>query len=130
MNTPQESDGNGSAPPLAQLQWSRKTVLLVDVHSRTRESRSKIMRTLGVTVHCASSAGSARSRLEAGTYNLVLIDLGTDRAGAESLVQEIKLKNPRQLIAFLVGSPLFVATSRAGDGRSHGSGAGRNFAHD
>jgi CheY-like chemotaxis protein len=114
MNKLQEGDGNGSTRLLSEFSWSKKTVLLVDVHSRTRESRSKIMRTLGVTVHCASTASSARSRLESGLYNLILVDLGADRVGAESLVQEIKLKNPRQLVAFLVGSPLFVATSLSG----------------
>lgn len=105
----QASDNAGQ--PLSGLEWSKKTVLLVDVHARTRESRSKIMRTLGVTVHCASSSGVARAKLESGAYNLILVDLGADRAGAELLVQEIKLKNPRQLVAYLVGSPLFVATS-------------------
>ncbi len=113
MNKPQVSEGNGSTP-VPEGPWSKKTVLLVDVHWRTRESRSKIMRTLGVTVHCASTADGARSRLDSGVYNLILVDLGSDRAGAESLVQEIKLKNPRQLVAFLVGSPLFVATSLTG----------------
>jgi DNA-binding NtrC family response regulator len=94
--------------------WSKKTVLLVDVNSHTRESRSRIMRTLGVTVHCAASLRGARSKLESGVYNLVLVDLGADTAGAEALVQEIRLKKPRQLVAFLVGSPLFVATSLNG----------------
>ena len=72
------------------------------------------MRTLGVTVHCASDAASAQVRMESGAYNLILVDLGRDRRGAESLVEAIKLKSPRQLVAFLVGSPLFVATSLAG----------------
>lgn len=108
---PQVSDGNGSPQRLSGFSWSKKTVLLVDVNSRTRESRSKIMRTLGVTVHCAASAGVARVRLESGVYNLILVDLGADSEGAELLVREIKRKNPRQLVAFLVGRPLFVATS-------------------
>lgn len=116
MNQLPASDANSLTSRLPELSWSKKTVLLVDVNPRTRESRTKIMRSLGVTVHCVSSPGGARTRMESGTYNLILVDLGRDRAAAESLVQEIKLKNPRQLVAFLVGSPLFVATSLSADG--------------
>jgi CheY-like chemotaxis protein len=107
--TPVASDP-GSAPS----SWGKKVVLLVDTNAHTRDSRAKIMRTLGVTVHCASSAGAARARFESGSYNLVLLDLGGDVDGAEHLAQEIKVKNPRQLVGFLVGSPLFVATSLSG----------------
>ena len=76
------------------------------------------MRTLGVTVHCASSARGARSRMDSGAYNLILVDLGADSDAAEALVQEIRLKHPRQLVAFLVGSPLFVAKSLRNKGVS------------
>lgn len=89
----------------------KKAVLLIDVDSATRESRSKVMRTLGVTVHCAGSVTGARQKLESGSYDLVLVDLGSDVEGAKSLAEEIRSKNSRQLVAFLVGSPLFVATS-------------------
>lgn len=91
--------------------WGKKTVLLVDSDTRSRESRAKIMRTLGVTVDCAHSLRAARSRFQSGPYNLVLVDAGDDAEGAEALVQEIRSKKPRQLVAFLVGSPLFVSTS-------------------
>lgn len=106
-----------SAMPVSSRGTSRnlwlmkKTVLLIDVDSRTRDSRSKIMRTLGVTVHCAGSVTGARQKLESGSYNLVLVDLGSDVEGAKSLVEEIRSKNSGQLVAFLVGSPLFVAAS-------------------
>ena len=41
-----------TAPPSAVWpRWGKKTVLLVDVNSRTRDSRAKIMGTLGVIVH-------------------------------------------------------------------------------
>jgi len=98
--------------------WENKLVLLVDTNSRTRESRAKIMRALGVTVHCAASAGTAHSRLATAKYNLVLVDLGRDLDGAELLAKEIKDKNPRQRVAFLVGRPLYVATSLKRDGLS------------
>jgi CheY-like chemotaxis protein len=93
---------------------SKKTVLLVDINSRTRDSRAKIMRTLGAVVHCVSSADAAISTFVPGSYNLVLIDLGRDVAGAEHLADEFRARNPRQLVAFLIGSPLFVATSLRG----------------
>lgn len=88
-----------------------KQVLLVDASAESRDSRAKVMRTLGVTVHCASSARAARSKLESGSYNLVLVDLGADTTAAEALVREIKANAPRQLVRFLVGSPMFVSTS-------------------
>ncbi len=93
------------------LGWMKKLVLLVDVNSRSRDSRAKIMRALGVTVHSAATVRSARLKLASEKYSLVLVDLGSDDKGAESLAQEIKLKDPRQRVAFLVGSPLFLATS-------------------
>ncbi len=100
------------------ISLAKKLVLLVDVNAETRDSRAKAMRTLGVTVHCASSAGGARSKLDSGAYNLILVDLGADKDAAEALVQGIRLKDPRQLVAFLVGSPLFVAKSLRNKGVS------------
>lgn len=107
-----------SKAALRKPTWENKVVLLVDTNSRTRDSRAKVMRTLGVTVHCAASAATAHSRLAVGKYNLVLVDLGRDIDGAELLVQEIKSRNPRQRVAFLVGRPLYVATSLKRDGVS------------
>lgn len=103
-----------SKPPANKFWLMKKTVLLIDVDSVTREARSRVMRTLGVTVHCVASVNAARQKLESGSYNLVLVDLGSDVEGAKSLAQEIRARNARQLVAFLVGSPLFVATSLDG----------------
>lgn len=105
----------GSTQSTRSLWLMKKTVLLVDVDSITREARSKVMRALGVTVHCAATVTGAKQKLESGSYNLVLLDLGSDVEGAKALAQEIRAKNPRQLVAFLVGSPLFVATSLDGN---------------
>lgn len=104
----------GSKQPANKFWLMNKTVLLIDVDSVTREARSKVMRKLGVTVHCAASVAAAQQKLDSGTYNLVLVDLGSDVEGAKALVEEIRGKNSRQLVAFLVGSPLFVATSLDG----------------
>ena len=93
-----------------------KSVLLLDVNPRSRESRAKIMRTRGVKVDCVGDADAARVRLTAGKYDLILVDPGRERESAESLVQEIRANNPRQLVGFLVGSPRFVVKSLTGDG--------------
>lgn len=89
-------------------------MLLVDVNSQSRDSRARELERLGVTVHCAAGAADCREKLQTCLYNLVLVDLGRDSKGAETLVHDIKLNYPRQLVAFLVGSPLFVATSLTG----------------
>lgn len=112
-----DGSGNATSSP-GSIPLPKKVVLLVDVNPERRESRAKVMRTLGVTVHCASSARGARSRMDSGAYNLILVDLGADSDAAEALVQEIRLKHPGQLVAFLVGSPLFVAKSLRNKGVS------------
>lgn len=118
-NDNSHGDANGNPPPSpGGISLLKKVVLLVDVNPETRESRAKVMRTLGVTVHCASSARGARSKMDSGAYNLILVDLGADSDAAEALVQEIRLKHPRQLVAFLVGSPLFLAKSLRSKGVS------------
>jgi len=89
----------------------KKTVLLVDVHPASREERSRVMRELGAAVDCAANAVTAISLCQSGAYNLVLVDLGHDVPGAERLAEQIKAGNPRQRVAFLVGSPLYVASS-------------------
>lgn len=98
-------------PKLASADLLNKVVLLVDSNPRTRESRAKVLRTMGVTVHSAANAASARARLENSRFNLILVDLGRDVEGAESLVAEIRLKNHKQRVAFLVGKPLYVASA-------------------
>jgi CheY-like chemotaxis protein len=93
------------------IELRKKSILLVDCNVRSRESRAKVMRALGVHVDCVANAHAARARLAAETYNLILVDLGRDIDAAESLVHEIRTRNSRQLVGFLVGSPLFIATS-------------------
>lgn len=114
-----ETDGKQDTSPTPNSENTRpvapnresKIVLLVDGNSRTRESRVKVFRNRGVSVHCAASADTARDRLASTAYDLVLVDPGQDFEAAEKLVQEIRTKNPRQRAAFLVGQPLYVAAS-------------------
>jgi CheY-like chemotaxis protein len=96
--------------------WGQKAVLLVDANARTRDSRAKILRKLGAVVDCVSGPETAMSRFGSSFYNLVLIDLKRDVDSAEQLANAIRANNPRQLVAFLVGSPLFVAKSLKRDG--------------
>ena len=91
-----------------------KTVLLVDDNSHSRAARARTLREVGMMVDCAATASAGLSRLHTGSYSLVLVDVSKDRAGAERLVAEIKSSNPRQLVAFLVGSPPFVVKSLHG----------------
>jgi len=91
-----------------------KSILLVDSSRQSPESRAKIMRARGVQVDCVANADAARVRLAAEKYDLILVDPGRERESAESLVQEIRANNSRQLVRFLVGSPLFVAKSLTG----------------
>ncbi len=112
----QLSIGTPSSPAQAEGaaqagKWRNKTVLLVDSDRRSREARAKTMRSMGVRVESVSTADAARARLESGSYNLVLVDPGRDVDGAESLVNGIRRANSRQVVGFLIGSPLFVATS-------------------
>ncbi len=120
--------GESTTPTAAKAasqgaEWKNKAVLLVDINPATRDSRAKMLRSFGVKVQCASDAGTALLQLTSAAYNLVLVDLGRDIEGAESLALEIKTKIPRQLVAFLIGSPLYLAASPriAGTGQQRSS---------
>jgi CheY-like chemotaxis protein len=91
-----------------------KTVLLIDVNSHSRSARARTLREMGMMVDCAATTSAGLSRLDAGAYSLVLVDVTRDRGAAERLVAQIKVMNPRQLVAFLVGSPPFVVKSLDG----------------
>jgi CheY-like chemotaxis protein len=85
-----------------------KSILLVDLDPHSCEARARAFRDRGVMVDCAQDATVARTRYEAGVYNLVLLDLGADVVGAQQLAAAIKAQNPRQKIAFLLGAPPYV----------------------
>ena len=93
-----------------------KSILLVDSNRQSRESRTKMIQMRGIPVDCVVDVGAARVRLAADKYDLILVDPGRERGMAESLVQEIRANNPRQLVGFLVGSPLFITKSLTGGG--------------
>ena len=88
----------------------KKSVLLVDVHMGTRESRAANLRKLGATVDCASTAATGLAQFAVGSYKLVLIDLGHDRHAAEQLASDIRLRHPAQQIGFMVDGPELIST--------------------
>ncbi len=104
-----ESSSLAALPSAAEpaKPWT-KTILVVDANPRTRGSRVTSMSERGVTVHSAGTAAAALVRFSSGTYDLVLIDPGEDTNGANRLVQELRLRKPRQMVAFFVGGPPFV----------------------
>jgi CheY-like chemotaxis protein len=85
-----------------------KTILLVDSDPQSCERRAQAFRDRGAIVDCAQGAEMARERYRSGTYHLVLVDLGADVVAGQQLTSSIRLKNPRQKIAFLLGVPPYV----------------------
>ena len=115
MNTNQaQNDARTRFVQGRDFSWTKKTILIVDVHADSRDSRSTTMRTLGVVVHSAASAETAMSRFGLRPYDLVLIDLGSNIKGAENLAKALRAKKPCVVVGFLIGSPLFVARSFTG----------------
>lgn len=88
-----------------------KSVLLVDVNMRRRESRAANLRKLGAEVDCASNVATALQKLGTARYHLVLIDI--ERAAAEQLAGEIRLKDPKQLVGFMVAGPTLISRTLA-----------------
>ena len=97
--------------PAGERPVIKKSVLLVDVHMGTRESRAANLRKLGATVDCASTAAAGLAQFAVGSYKLVLIDLGRDRHAAEQLASDIRLKHPGQQIGFMVDGPQLISTT-------------------
>lgn len=93
-----------------------KSILLVDLDPHSCEARAQAFRDRGVMVDCAQDAAVARTRYQAGIYDLVLVDLGADVAGAQQLVAAVRQQNPRQKIAFLLGAPPYLAQVPGGRG--------------
>jgi DNA-binding NtrC family response regulator len=88
---------------------SHKNILLVDADPQTREARAKVLRSRGATVEAVGTADAARARFRSDVFSLVLLDAGSEIAAAEGLAEELRAAKPRQLIAFLVGRPAYVA---------------------
>lgn len=94
----------------------KKRVLLVDASSAKRELRAEAMRKLGMDVDCAADISEARCWWKADLYNLVLINLESERGHRDKFCDDIRSATPPQQLAFLVGKPEYLANIPNPDG--------------
>lgn len=106
------ADFPGATPDLT----IRKRVLLVDASSAKRELRAEAMRKLGMYVDCAADISEARCWWKADLYNLVLINLESERGHRDKFCDDIRSATPPQQLAFLVGKPEYLADIPNPDG--------------
>lgn len=89
----------------------KKRVLLVDTSPAKRELRAEVMRKVGMDVDCAADITEARSWWRAALYDLVLIDMEKGQGYRDKFCDDIRSATPPQRLAFLVGSPEYLADS-------------------
>jgi hypothetical protein len=87
----------------------KKCVLLMDTNAERRALRKKIMALHGVEMIGACDLEEAGLVWHPDRYDMVLIDIRRNYAGALAFRDEIKKDSPGQIVAFLVGRPDFVA---------------------
>lgn len=97
----------------ASLSATKKHILLVVTHTPKNTLRANVLRQHGLDVVCANHIGDARMMWHPNTYDLVLFDLRHENGAAMELCQDIKAESPKQLVAFFVGKPEYLATSPA-----------------
>ena len=93
----------------------KKRVLLLDTSQTKRDLRADVMRKLGIEVDCAADVLEARCWWRADLYNLVLINATGEAESRDQFCSDIRGANPRQRIAFFVGSPEYLAVSPHSD---------------
>jgi len=93
----------------------KKSVLLMDTNPERRALRKKIMALHNVEMISAGDLHEASLIWHRDRYDLVLIDIRRDYHGALALRDEIKKDSPDQVVAFLVGSPEYVALNPTAD---------------
>jgi hypothetical protein len=93
----------------------KKRVLLLDTSQTKRDLRADVMRKLGIEVDCAADVLEARCWWRADLYNLVLINATGEPESRDQFCNDIRGANPRQRIAFFVGSPEYLAVSPHSD---------------
>lgn len=85
------------------------SVLLMDMNSERRALRTKILTLRGAEVVGATDLLEAASVWHRDRYDLILIDIRMDHGACIAWRDEIKKEDPRQVVAFLVGKPDFIA---------------------
>ena len=96
----------------------KKRVLLVDTVQAKRELRAEVMRKLGIDVDCAADIAEARSWWRAALYDLVLVNMEKGLGHRDRFCDEVRMANPPQRLAFLVGQPEYLADSPHSDEES------------
>jgi len=102
-----------AAPIPAEVK--KKRVLLIDTSQPKRELRAEVMRKCGMEVDCAADIAEARSWWRAALYDLVLINMEKGRGYRDKFCEDIRGATPPQRLAFLVGSPEYLAASPNAD---------------
>ena len=85
------------------------SVLLVDRNSERRALRTKVLALRGVEVVGATDVIEATSMWQPDRYDLILVDIRMDHRTCIAWRDEIKKQKPKQIIAFLVGRPNYIA---------------------
>ena len=95
--------------------YTKRRVLLVDTSSHTRTLRAEVMRRMGIEVDCAADIGEARGWWKADLYDLVLVNMEKGPGHRDRFCEDVRGATPRQRLAFLIGSPQYLAFSPRGD---------------
>lgn len=98
-------------PVIEGVVRGRKNVLLIDARQVVGEMRATILRNRGVDVDVARQIPAARVLWNRNRYDLVLFDFRQEAGLVDQLVDEIRLSNPQQKVAFFVGGPRFWSLS-------------------
>ncbi len=89
---------------------SHKTsVLLIDRNSERRALRTKILMLRGIDVVGAADVIEATAMWQPDRYDLILVDIRVDHRSCIAWRDEIKRQKPKQIVAFLVGRPNYIA---------------------
>jgi CheY-like chemotaxis protein len=72
-----------------------------------------MLRQLGAEVDGAADVSEARSLWQAGSYNLVLVDVRNDSINVQEFCDEIRAAKPPQTVSFLVGQPEYLSRTPA-----------------
>jgi CheY-like chemotaxis protein len=88
---------------------TKLSILLMDANSERRALRKKIMALHRVEVVGACDLTEASSIWHRDRYDMVLMDVRRDYRGCLAWRDEIKKENPKQIVAFLIGKPEYIA---------------------
>ncbi len=124
MTTPMPPASLLSAPFPGDIK-KKKRVLLVDTSQTKRDLRAEVMRKCGMDVDCAADIAEARSWWRAALYDLVLISMEKGSGYRDQFCDDIRSATPPQRLAFLVGSPEYLADSPNLDDESLHNGDGQ-----